>query len=194
MIIYAKQKFNNPILNKNLIKLDLWLVRTNFILLIFLFVSISIFISYFFVLIAFLLNQPEALSRNDLDRLNIQETFWVAIIFAPMFETFIFQFCVIKLFNRLFKNYFLGIVVSAIFFGFNHSFSIIYVINTVFIGILLGYAFVVCIKRNGYPFWTVFLIHALINFIVFIIKDLQIFFLILDVGLSYKKYKIRIII
>lgn len=168
MSIYPIKKYPISSIIKNLIKIDLWLTQTKSVIFILFFVLTSVSLSYFFLLVAFLTNQPEAFNRVDLDHLNTQESFWLIVLFAPLFETFIFQFSIIKLLKFLFNNYYFGIIISAILFGINHSFSVLYIINATLLGILFGYVFVLSIRRNGFPFWTVFLIHALVNFLAFV--------------------------
>ncbi|MGU9538443.1 CPBP family glutamic-type intramembrane protease [Clostridium tepidum] len=96
--------------------------------------------------------------------------FLVAVIIAPLLETFIFQYGIIKIskkINFLKNNNLIIILISSLLFGLQHFYSLSYIVNTTFLGIFLAYAFVVYERKKVSPYWVVCTIHGLKNFISF---------------------------
>ncbi|WP_081469263.1 CPBP family glutamic-type intramembrane protease [Runella slithyformis] len=78
----------------------------------------------------------------DLSKLTDIQLFIVVVLVVPIIETLIFQYSIIKLSKRIFKNENIGIVISALFFSISHSYNWLYVINMLFTGIIFGYCFI----------------------------------------------------
>lgn len=97
-------------------------------------------------------------------------TFLATVIIAPLLETFIFQYGIIKILRKIniLKNNNLTIIlISSLIFGLQHFYSLSYIIHTTILGIFLAYAFVVYERKKTSPFWVVCAIHSLKNFISF---------------------------
>ena len=100
------------------------------------------------------------------------------IIFAPLFETLIFQYLIYKWLNQLIRNpnfrynneaY---IIASSIAFSLQHYQSVWYMAYTLIPGVVLAYCFLHFHKLYGdfsTPFWFTAAVHALLNSFVFII-------------------------
>ncbi|MCB2361671.1 type II CAAX prenyl endopeptidase Rce1 family protein [Clostridium estertheticum] len=117
-----------------------------------------------------ILNAPISDTDVAISNSSLIEAFIVAVIIAPLIETLIFQYAIIKYLRKLniLKNRNLIIIlISAILFGLAHTYNLQYVIHTFFIGILLAYSFVVYEKKESSPFWTVCAIHSLRNLTIF---------------------------
>ncbi|NFP92699.1 CPBP family glutamic-type intramembrane protease [Clostridium sporogenes] len=102
---------------------------------------------------------------------NFISEFILVIIIAPLIETLIFQYSIIKFlrnFNILKNNNIIIILISSILFGLSHPYSLTYIINTTILGIFLSYSFVIYENKNESPFWVVCAIHSLKNFTSFV--------------------------
>ncbi len=95
------------------------------------------------------------------------EMIFILIFFAPIVETFIFQFLLINVLLkiRLIKSAIAVVVISAIIFAIGHSYNIYGNVYIFISGILLSYSFILYIKKRGSAFWVVTAIHGLMNFI-----------------------------
>lgn len=120
------------------------------------------------------INSPKDISSlSSLEKNNgmLIQIFLIIIsasVLAPLFETFIYQFAIIKLLQKIkfFKTKsLLLIIISALLFTLDHRYSLFYMLNVFPIGLLLAYSFIVYDKKNNHPFWIVFSIHSLRNFI-----------------------------
>ena len=107
---------------------------------------------------------------------SLIEAFIVSVIIAPLIETLIFQYVIIKYLRKLniLKNRnSIIILISAILFGLAHTYSLQYVIHMFFIGILLAYSFSIYEKKESSPFWTVCAIHSLRNLTICILLQIS---------------------
>jgi|GEM_PF-4297756 len=123
---------------------------------------------------------PEgALENTAVDMLRARGKTMVlysTVIFAPIIETFICQFSVIKLFRLMTKRFdltlFIAVPLSAFLFAIGHWFSIYYVVAMFLAGILLALAFVVGMYRRDLPaFLNVAIIHASWNLFAFVAEE-----------------------
>lgn len=136
-----------------------------------LFILLSILWSLFYVLILFTIGIK---SNNVNPSVNLSKYFFKAVVFAPLIETFIFQFILIeflKLFN-LRKN--LIILSSGLIFGilhyFNESLFREFAFATI-LGLIFAYSYILLSKKNSLnSFIGVVIIHAGYNFFVFVLK------------------------
>jgi Type II CAAX prenyl endopeptidase Rce1-like len=99
-------------------------------------------------------------------------SFIVAVLFAPLIETLLFQFSIFKIFQR--KNLrcpkCLGyIVVSSLLFGLSHFYSFGYIVFAIAEGILLAYSFYFYHRNLSKAFWTTALVHSLHNATLFLL-------------------------
>lgn len=98
--------------------------------------------------------------------------FILAVVIAPILETFLFQNCIIKFLRKIElirQNDLIIILLSAFLFGLLHYYDLGYIINTTVLGIFLSYTFVTFEKKNISPFFVTCIIHSFKNFISFII-------------------------
>ncbi|MFP4621479.1 MAG: CPBP family intramembrane glutamic endopeptidase [Bacteroidales bacterium] len=125
---------------------------------------------------------PEESTTNDSLEMIEQSGGKAAVLFAsvllaPIFETFIYQFSVIKLFRWIVKktlwNFSIAIPVSAVLFSISHSYSIYYQINTFLIGILYAVIFYLAQYRKDWPaFLVVVVLHASWNLFACIMDEI----------------------
>ncbi|WP_407485287.1 CPBP family intramembrane glutamic endopeptidase [Elizabethkingia miricola] len=99
---------------------------------------------------------------------NLTQELFLAILFAPLLETFVFQavvYYLLKLFDSFFKKYFglVYLIISSILFALSHTYSIYYEIGTFFIGLVFAYSFMYFKKESNYPILCVAIIHSLYN-------------------------------
>jgi hypothetical protein len=99
--------------------------------------------------------------------------FILAVIIAPVAETFIGQYLPYYLLNKI--KYFnersyLILLSSALFFGLNHFYSLFYMIYGFFTGLILMYGYMVRIKTDNKTFYLVAISHAFVNLSAFIIN------------------------
>ncbi|HDR4513339.1 CPBP family glutamic-type intramembrane protease [Bacillus paranthracis] len=123
---------------------------------------------------------PEV-QKNPLMQGPIILQFLVGIIFAPIFETLVFQvllFWILSYIPFIRNHDYLIILIASIIFGLNHQFGITYIIGTSLIGLLYNYAYWVYQKKNEKvkstisAFWIVFWIHLLHNAISITVSNL----------------------
>jgi hypothetical protein len=103
---------------------------------------------------------------------NFVFAFFTAVIFAPIFETFLNQLAVIRLgedFLKI-KNKYILVLLSALVFGLGHYYSLIYIFQTFLIGLILAYSFILYDDTKHSAFWIVTIIHALKNFVAIIVS------------------------
>ncbi len=132
------------------------------------FILIMVFISYVAVTLLNLLVLMMNLDVNgpDAKKIPLVLLFLLAVIIAPILETFVYQFLIIRLLKKLnfFKNrMLLQVLISAVFFSTAHTYSIYYVFIAFVVGFSLAYAFVIYEDKKASAFWVTMAIHGLIN-------------------------------
>lgn len=139
------------------------------ILLVFFFTFINILLGHFFSYLS------EVIGVNmEIDGplfKSIQEEFLIAVVFAPIGETFIHQYLVFIILDYFKLNKKLIIIISATTFAAIHVYSWLYVIATFTTGLLFGYLYWVSQIRNQKPFLVVLAVHALYNLYAFLGKN-----------------------
>lgn len=100
--------------------------------------------------------------------LNMDWPLWgiaiVAIIFAPIYETALFQtlpFLILRRFAIFRRNRWAIVLIAALIFGSLHCYSVMYMIATAIIGALMMYGYIVKWRRHAYL--NLVLFHALWN-------------------------------
>lgn len=109
---------------------------------------------------------------NHLDSVTL---FILAIFIAPLFETFFFQYGIIKsfvYFNPKTRN--TAIFLSSLLFSLNHWYGLVYVVYTFLLGILFGILYFTSEKRGFKPFWVIVAVHSLYNLTVFVFNEFSI--------------------
>lgn len=129
---------------------------------------LSIVVSNIFAAIGDIMG--EDLKGVDFSKYSKTEEFFLVVIFAPLIETLMLQYLVIKGVRYLTKNIHIQCLVSAVLFSANHNFNVLYMIDAFFIGLILGYTFLIAKIKKSYPFWATFLVHLLINLYVFVTR------------------------
>lgn len=143
-------------------------------ILIFLFSSflITLFTSFLFYFLINILHLPLIInSKQESFSGNSNVTKFIAVcLIAPLFETYIFQYGIIKwLSSTKMKNWFI-VFISSLLFGLSHFYSLQYVVNTFFIGIVLALSFMWWINKKIDAFWVTAIIHALHNLCLLILS------------------------
>ncbi|WP_165799102.1 CPBP family glutamic-type intramembrane protease [Sphingobacterium corticibacter] len=114
----------------------------------------------------------ESLLRNPIEDNAKCVIFFITLLIAPFFETFIFQYLVFY-FGRMFRQKKITtILLSTLFFALAHQYNLIYFFVTVVAGAYYACTFFYIEKKssNFTSFLFVSLLHALNNFIAFIIN------------------------
>ena len=109
---------------------------------------------------------------NVLEDESILFKIFLAIIFAPLLETLLFQFLVYKGLERIcrdgFRSY-IFLISSAVIFAAQHFYSVWYIVGTIIPGILLAHCllhFTNQYSSTKYGFWFTALSHGLCNSVV----------------------------
>jgi len=98
-------------------------------------------------------------------------------IFAPVFETLLFQWLPIYLLLRIkyFRtHYLIPIVVSASLFALTHHYSVFYILYAFFGSWIYATLFLVAKEKHDYPtaFGLTALVHGAFNFVMFLYLNL----------------------
>ena len=160
-------------------KIHNYLIKISTIKYIILIPIINIMI-YFFITLAFLLltiNTDHPTFSEQMTG-SLTMTILSACLFAPIFETFIFQYGILKILRSInfFKNKnILNIIISSTLFTLNHYSSLFVWAKVFIVGFLFAYTFIIYEqkynnKQTSIPaFWVVSIIHGLTNGIVTIL-------------------------
>lgn len=138
----------------------------------------EIVITFFLSLLFSMLIGDEVFEIDFLINQSLADIFFLAVVFGPFIETFIFQFLIIETVMICFKK--LGvpcsnitsIAISGIVFGISHSYSTYYILAASISGVL--FAFFYLVARNHKfmnAFLTVWIIHTTTNFVGFVVDD-----------------------
>ena len=113
---------------------------------------------------------PEQQSASAILNFTVKEAFWIGVIFAPLLETYLIQYLVIKNVHKWTGIYWIAVLASAIIFGASHTYSVPYMILTFLSGIVYGIIYVVLALRGKDRFVYITLTHALHNLTGFCIE------------------------
>lgn len=107
--------------------------------------------------------------KNLMINMPIYKAFIVGVLFAPFFETFIFQYLAFYLGKKINLNNWLIVLISSFLFGLSHSSSYAYMLVTFFSG--LFYILVYVLLKDKYKTHTAYFfivgLHAAYNLMVF---------------------------
>jgi len=106
-------------------------------------------------------------TKNPIANYGWQVKLFIGVIFAPILETFIFQYLTFKLIRLVTKNPIYIIGLASLFFAVNHYYNWFYMFVTFFMGIILNYNYYAVQKISKFAFWLTVLFHAANNFIAF---------------------------
>lgn len=129
----------------------------NFLLLI----PIYFFLTYYDI-------SEEEIGGIDISKYSTWGFFFVAVLLAPIIETFIGQSLPIKLIQKVLGEKFkvIALFASAIIFSFGHfGYSIWYSIITLPMGFLLAETYLIFQKRKESSFWITSAVHSLRNLV-----------------------------
>ena len=142
--------------------------KKNRLLVLFWFFAILLLVTFLGSLLNdyFFVNSKNIL--NDSDRTWLQKFFAVCII-APVSETFLFQYLIIKSLRLIkFKRFYFTntaiIVTSGFIFSFAHNSNIIVTFFGIIIGMLFSFSYMYIEKKIDLnPFWSVCGLHSAVN-------------------------------
>ena len=139
------------------------------------------FLAQLLIDIPFLFVSEENATNDSLEMIKQTSgkamVFFAAVILAPVFETIIYQFSVIKIITWVIKNtawsFSIAITASAFLFALSHPYSIYYQINTFIVGLLYAIIFLISQYRKDWPaFLVVLVLHASWNLFAFIVEEI----------------------
>ncbi|MFV8344673.1 type II CAAX prenyl endopeptidase Rce1 family protein [Flavobacterium sp. ZB4P13] len=107
--------------------------------------------------------------------LDIFLIFFLTVIIVPFIETFFFQKLIIEFIIKRFpkRSLYFSALISALVFAIFHSYSVAYFIGIIFIGLNFSSFYILTMKRNDInPYLHVCFLHALMNFISFLLNDI----------------------
>ena len=110
---------------------------------------------------------------NPIESKGLTEKIIVGVIFAPLFESWAFQYLPFLFFQKWYKKEaklytILYISTSTLIFAIQHFYSIWYILAMIVPGIILAYSFIHFYNLYNnliVPFWFIVIIHALMNLI-----------------------------
>jgi membrane protease YdiL (CAAX protease family) len=108
---------------------------------------------------------------NDKSLLYI---FVLTCIFAPILETYLFQYLIIEnCYKYIKKNKVVwSILISSVVFAVLHYYSFLYIISTFLLASSYAFFYIVAKKKRGVnAYWVIVLVHAIQNFIPFVMED-----------------------
>lgn len=154
-------------MNKLLTKIKFSINDNNLIIILKGIIYYTLMVS-FFEIFYYLVIKPFSFSSLKFSQYNFMESEYVfyAIIFAPFFETFIFQSCITKLAFKFIKSSKIVSIVSAMLFAFAHLYSLKIFIEGFVVGLIFVYYYLSLKKIGKDAFLLVSLIHMIINIIV----------------------------
>jgi hypothetical protein len=101
---------------------------------------------------------------------SIIERIILVIVIAPIVETYIFHYWLIKkILKHSSNNKILSLAVSSLIFGLGHHYSIAYILNATIAGIFYALMFFAITENKRNPYFYIAATHASFNFIGFLI-------------------------
>ncbi len=155
---------------KRIIKFYYYLNPVAFVLVNYLLLLFILFV--FFGIPDYFFNIMSGVKNEATTNLKPTELFITTVIVAPLLETFLFQYGIIKSIVYLSDNKYKtqAIILSAMAFTLIHSYSIIYMIYAFIMGLFFGILYFTSLKKKLYPFLVIAFVHALFNFTVFMVN------------------------
>lgn len=116
---------------------------------------------------------PNQLSHS-FSNLPAYESFAAVVLFAPIFETFIFQFIIFYLGDKLRLKNSLIIIIASILFAISHHTSLAYIVFALFSGLFYNIIYLNIKKehKTGIAILFIIGIHAIYNFVVWLNVEL----------------------
>jgi len=96
-------------------------------------------------------------------------TLLVVVLWAPVFETILYQVLIIHLtkafVSKIRYSFFISIFISSMAFGLSHPYSLPYIFAASIAGLIFATTYYISLYRKQSAFLLVFLLHALNNFL-----------------------------
>jgi hypothetical protein len=167
---YSLQTMEN--IRIELQKISFWIKETNRVTFIFIITSVLILITLLFIYTYGFIGARDLIWLDFPGKKNgLIETFFLAVILAPLFETWFNQSLPFKLLqkvNYLKERTYLILLISALFFGITHFYSLFYIIYATLMGFVLMYGYMVRIKTDNRTFYLIAICHSIVNLGVFV--------------------------
>ena len=96
-------------------------------------------------------------------KLSQNELFLIVVIIAPIIETYIAQFALMKFLKIYITNQIYLLIIASTFFGIMHNYNWLYMLVTFFLGLILNYYYLEVQKISKYSFFLTALLHSLYN-------------------------------
>lgn len=116
------------------------------------------------VILTYLFPSLEVGTNWSVEGKSWTEKIFAAVIFAPIIETFLFQYLPHRiLLRKLSLNWTWVMLISALLFGLTHWYGIGYIVFSTLIGLVFIAAYVFLYETNKNPFLVVTFAHMLRN-------------------------------
>jgi len=145
-----------------------FLLKTNKIIFLLMGVFSSLIVLILFAFPNILFNDtsgPNIMEFNP--NSSILKMYFIAGIWAPIFETYFFQHLMFKIFKKYKKQHnisvFYYILFTSVLFGLSHYYSILYIMITFFLGFIFAYFYTLSYLRREYSYWNIVIIHSIYN-------------------------------
>ncbi len=155
-------------IKKILIRLNFFFYRKNYFVQLLLFYIVSWCMTLFFFPLMYLSTNILGSAESGPNMKN----WFVVIIVAPIIETFINQFGVFKILNKIKiirDKQGLIIFISAFIFGITHAYNLSYMLFGFSMGIVLAYIYYIFHHNPQKAFWSTAIIHSFRNFTAIIL-------------------------
>lgn len=136
------------------------------------FFAAQILCAIFFSSIASKLYREEGINKGFIGFSGPLEEFFISVLFAPVLETYLFQFLPIEYIKKKFGKYNIGIGCSTILFAIAHTYNLIYFANALVAGFLFAYFYCIMKIYKSYPVFWLIILHSIYNLLVFSLKYL----------------------
>ena len=112
-------------------------------------------------------------NQSDLNEIPFIHKLLLIIVFAPFFETIIFNISIIAILKSILKNKLVIIILASLIFSLFHIYSLPYVIMTFLGGIFLNTFYLLTKEKKGILISGIltFFIHSIYNLIGFILIE-----------------------
>tara|TARA_R110000744_G_scaffold297985_1_gene407682 strand:- start:53 stop:508 length:456 start_codon:yes stop_codon:yes gene_type:complete len=142
------------------------MIKTNKYLVFLYFFSITVIITYVGSILG---NHFFPLEKSIFTGKSFFFKFFIAVVLAPLYETFIFQYIPIKIIGYIkikkkIYSYAIAILASGLLFGIVHAKNPIYAIFGFIVGCIFAYMFILfSIRKDFNPFLAVVILHGTVN-------------------------------
>lgn len=107
---------------------------------------------------------------NSIATLSLKDKIIEGVLYAPLFETFLFQYLPILIAQSYKANRQIIIILCGLCFALVHKYGIVYFILAFITGSIFGVAYIISQNRNESAFMNVSIIHAFYNLIAILMN------------------------